>query len=264
MSLLQIKNITKNYGGSYSKGIGVTALKDVSFLVDNKMIVSIIGPNGAGKTTLFKIVLGLENANSGQIYFSDKLVSDYPPHERVKVGITCTFQIVRIFKGLTVLENVMIGRHSKSKKEWISILCRFPSAVQEERQILNTSTNVLELVGLKDKMHKIAGNLTLAEQRFVELARALAAEPSLLLLDEPTSGLDLKEIEETKNIIRSVKEKGTTVLFVEHNMDVVMDLSDRIVVLNQGEKIAEGIPETIRRDKNVLKAYLGEEFNVES
>jgi ABC-type branched-subunit amino acid transport system ATPase component len=257
MAWFEVNRMSKVFGAGKKSGFGVRAINDLTFSMDRGEIVAVIGPNGAGKTTLFRLIMGLEKPNSGEIIFDGEALSRLPTYKRVSKGLTCTFQIVRIFGELTVLENVMIGRHSKSNKEWISVVLRTRSSLEEEKLIQTTSYELLKLVGLQEKATYIAGDLAIAEQRFIELARALGSEPKMLLLDEPASGLDYGEMDQTKEIISSIRNRGTTILLVEHNMDFVMDLSDRIIVLNYGEKLAEGSPEEIKRNKDVLKAYLG-------
>lgn len=236
MSLLTVNGVTKRFGG-------LSANDDISFDVGKGEIVGLIGPNGAGKSTLFSCIAGYYPVTSGTIAFGGKRISGMPPEAICRLGIGRTFQIVRVFKGMSVLENVMVGAFlsSSSRKD----------AERNAREMLSR-------VGLSAKEGAEARNLTVSEQKRVQLARALATRPTLLLLDEAMAGLTPQETVEAVDLIRSIRKDGVTMIVVEHVMEVVMPISDRVVVLDYGKKIAEGAPKEIVRDQRVIKAYLGE------
>lgn len=252
MKLLEINNLTKSFGG-------VQAVNNVSFTVNRGEIVAVIGPNGAGKTTLFNMITGIYPATSGNISFSGTEVGGLAAHRVAKLGIARTFQNLQIFNNMTVLENVMVGRHTKSKTGFLGAIFPLNPVQHEEREIVEKSLEKLALIGLADKASESATNLPYGQQKLLEIARAVALEPELLLLDEPAAGLNSTETRELVDIIYSLKDQGVTILLVEHDMETVMEIADRLVVLNFGNKLAEGTPFEIQNNHEVITAYLGEE-----
>ncbi len=248
--ILVLNNIWKSFGGMMS-------LSDVSISVPRNRIKAVIGPNGAGKTTLFNIISGALNPNKGSIIFEGQPINGLPSHKRTFLGIGRTFQTVKLFKQMSVRENVMVGRHCRSSSEFFSCGLRFPKSRIEEKKIAERADAELDFVGAYDMKNQVAGSLPIGLQKTVEVARALATDPKLILLDEPAGGLNDKETERFSELIKKIQERGITVLLVEHDMRLVMNISDEIAVLNYGEKIAEGAPEAIKNNKKVIEAYLG-------
>jgi len=246
--LLQIDSARKQFGG-------VIAVNDVSFDVRAREIVALIGPNGAGKSTTFNLVTGVLTASSGKISVQGKSIDNAPPQEIVKLGIARTFQHVKLVPDMTVLENVAIGAHLRGQSGAISSMLRLDRA--DEAKLLAEAARQIERVGLGDQINLLAGSLSLGQQRIVEIARALCVDPILLLLDEPAAGLRHMEKQQLAGLLRQLRDGGMSVLLVEHDMGFVMDLADRIVVLDFGTKIAEGTPATIKTNPDVIKAYLG-------
>ena len=243
MSLLELKRVSKNFGG-------LKAVSQVSFDLEEGEILGIIGPNGAGKTTLFNTITGFYKADDGEVWFEGERLIDLKPHQICKKGMVRTFQIVKPFLELTVLENVVVAALNRTKQ------------VQEAT---GKAFETIEFVGLKDKVDTLATGLTLPHRKRLELARVLATEPKLLLLDEVMAGLTPTEVDDLIRLLKEVNKKGITILLIEHVMRGVMALSKRVVVLNYGEKIAEGVPEEVVKNRQVIEAYLGEEFgNAES
>jgi len=248
--LLDIRNLTKRFGG-------LTAVRNLSFKVRTGRINAIIGPNGAGKTTVFNMVSGLLRPSEGERVFKGVSIEGLLPHEIAALGISRTFQNVLIFDNLTVFQNVMVGRHTRSKGEFFYSGLGVLGSWREEKKIRERANVFLEMVGLAEKASEMAGNLPFGEQRLLEIGRALATEPDLLLLDEPAAGLNEMETQELAGLIRAIQGLGVTVLLVEHDMNLVMDVSENILVLNYGEMIAEGTPSQVQSHPAVIKAYLG-------
>ena len=253
-TFLRVENLCKSFGG-------VQALMGLSFKVAPGIIKAIIGPNGAGKTTLFNIISGLFPPSNGSITLEGMPIEGRKSRDIARLGVSRTFQNVEVFGRMTVLENVMVGRHIRSRAGIISAGLKLPRMRREERRIRNGARDYLEFVGLENKAGELAGNLPLGEQRLLEIARALATEPRILLLDEPAGGLNTRETEGLAALIQSILKNPISVLLVEHDMNLVMDISNEIVVMNFGEKIAEGEPREIKNDPVVIEAYLGEEVD---
>lgn len=250
--VLELKNITKNFGG-------ISALTDVSFKINKGEIFGLIGPNGAGKTTMFNVITNMFLPTSGEINFLGEKISGIKPHKITDKGICRTFQNIRLFSQMTVLENVLVGGHCRSKSGVLSSVFRTKSQRNEEESTHKIATELLQLVGLSSYEEVIAENLAYGQQRRLEIARALSSNPSLLLLDEPAAGMNETETENLFDLIKKVQQRGVTVLVIEHDMPFVMKLCDRIAVLNFGKKLAEGTPQEIQNNQEVIEAYLGSE-----
>lgn len=238
-AILRIENITKKFGS-------LVANENVSFTVGERQIVSLIGPNGAGKTTLFNSIAGYYPPTEGKVYFRDKDITGLPSYEICKLGITRTFQIVKTLKEMTVEENVMTGAflHTRSR-----------------RKAQEAAGEILEMTGLADKKDVLGGSLTIVDKKRVEIARALATKPQILMLDECMAGLNQTEIKDVMDLCLKLRDEGLALLIVEHIMEAIMPISDKIVVLNAGKKIAEGLPQEIVSNEEVIKAYLGDRYN---
>ncbi|UCG79310.1 MAG: ABC transporter ATP-binding protein [Nitrospirota bacterium] len=250
--MLEINGLNRRFGG-------LQAVKDVSFSVREGQIKAVIGPNGAGKTTLFNLISGYLRADSGITSFMGKQIQTMAPHKIARSGISRTFQHIRLFHEMTALENVMVGRHTQSSSGFIAGMFSLPGTRTEEKRIRNRALEIMDFIGIADLADTDATSLAFGQQRGVELARALASDPKLMLLDEPAAGLNMKETAEVAVQITKIRDLGITVLIVEHDMSLVMNISDEIVVLNYGEKIAEGLPLEIQKDSEVIKVYLGDE-----
>ena len=251
-ALLEICDVRMRFGG-------VAALKGIRYDVPPGIIQGVIGPNGAGKTTLFHCIAGMLRPTSGGIVFDGGRIDGLAPHRIAERGIARTFQHVALFKSMTVLENVMLGRHPRTRSGFLSAGLRIPGMRSEERRIRQNGLEYLDMVGLSDCAALKAGTLPLGKQKILEIARALATEPRLILLDEPAGGLNMRETEELGELIRAIKARGVTVMLVEHDMNLIMEISDRIFVLHYGESLASGTPAEIKENSAVIEAYLGGE-----
>ena len=249
-ALLEIEAVSKSFGG-------IQALYNVSFAVRPEAIHAIIGPDGAGKTTLFNIITGVYTPDSGQIRFKDTEILRRNVHELVAYGIARTFQNVELFESLTVLENVLVGQYVRTRCGFWGAIGRWSWVRKEEREARERAKELLDFVGLQDLAEKRSGDLAFGWQRLLEIARALASQPNLLLLDEPAAGLNAVETRRLGDLIQRIREQGITVVLVEHDMSLTMEISDRILVLDQGRRLAEGSPREVQTNEAVMSAYLG-------
>jgi branched-chain amino acid transport system ATP-binding protein len=248
---LEVNQVAVRFGG-------LVAISNMTFGVPDGQIVSLIGPNGAGKTTAFNVITGFLRPSSGRVFYRGKDLTRMIPSEIAALGIVRTFQRTSIFGACSVFESILTALHVRGRTEIVGAIFRFPSVAVEEERLRNEANEILHFVGLAHRFNNIAETLSYGEQRILALAMALAASPTMILLDEPAAGLNPSETREFMKLIRSIRARGITVLLVEHDMHMVMSISDRVVVLNNGQLIADGTPQDIQRHPEVIRAYLGE------
>jgi branched-chain amino acid transport system ATP-binding protein len=252
VALFEAQHITKRFGG-------LTAVNDISLSVEDKSIISVIGPNGAGKTTFFNIVTGIYQPDEGSIMLDGRSLAGLRPDQIAAMGITRTFQNIRLFGNMTVLENVLVGMHTRLKTNAWQILLHSRAFKREEEESTERALKLLQFVGLRQRADDLARSLAYGEQRRLEIGRALASNPRLILLDEPAAGMNPQETEDATDLIRRLRDDlGVTVVLIEHDMGLVMEISERIAVLDYGKRIAEGTPNEVRRNPRVIEAYLGQ------
>lgn len=250
--LLEVKGLSISFGG-------LKAVDSVDFKVNKGEIISIIGPNGAGKTTIFNLLTGIYTCDSGQVIFDGKEIQDQTPQEIVKAGIARTFQNIRLFREMRVIENVLTGMHINTHYNFLDLLFRTKKYKTIELEKTKKAIEILDSIGLKDKISDYPSNLPYGDQRRLEIARAIATEAKIIILDEPAAGMNPQESENLLDFIKNLVKRGYTILLIEHDMSVVMNVSDRIYVIDHGKKVAEGLPTEIANNKHVIEAYLGKE-----
>jgi branched-chain amino acid transport system ATP-binding protein len=251
MPILDVQGLTKRFGG-------LTAVNNVSFSVDKGAILSVIGPNGAGKSTLFKLISSFLAPTSGRVNYDGKTITGLPPHAVARRGVVRTFQETTIFKEMTALQNVIVAHQLRCRASSLGIYFSSATARADEERFRNSAIEILEYLGLTAVMYLVARNLPHGHLRALGIAVAMAAEPKVLLLDEPFSGMNIEETDAAVKLVRGIRDRGVTVVLVEHDMSAVMRISDKIVVLNFGTKIAEGTPAEVRQNEAVIVAYLGQ------